>query len=344
MVVYLQAVDTMPDEFGRAASFGADNRFVGAPGFENHDAKWFVATGYGDDITRLEKIVQGPTADIAQHAYRVADAEVLGQTEYLAPHMTIPGEDILGVGIMLQDVRQGLHQDVRPLLHHHTADEQHHRIERANVDAAFNFAGIDGIVKGVGVHSVVNHMRFVVRHLIQPVNLITKLARHGDHLVGTVGRMAFMVGDSGGLTSEMPVAVTSVFGGVDRDDRSPTAALLDPHGGIRGQPVVRVDDVECAHVILDSVATVHERPAHVVDFVHEVGIQRKATAVVVDAVDQVVVRLSWSLSREDMNLMAASLKSGSQFGDVNANSTDCDGVERFPGKQSNSHSPSSSAA
>src|SRR5262249_21724208 len=73
------------------------------------------------------------------------------------------------------------------------------------------------------------------------------------------------------------------------------------------------------------------------DFIHEVGVERKGAAVVVNPVDTVVVRLVVPLTSEDMHLMSAALEGRGQLGHVNAHAAHGDGVQSFPGKQGDSH-------
>src|SRR5262249_54550225 len=80
-----------------------------------------------------------------------------------------------------------------------------------------------------------------------------------------------------------------------------------------------------------------ERPAHVVDFVHEVRVQRKGAAVVVDAVNTVVVRLLGALAREDVDFVLPPLQGCGQFRDVHAHTAYRDRMQSLPRKQCNSH-------
>ena len=135
------------------------------------------------------------------------------------------------------------------------------------------------------------------------------------------------------LAAEEAIAVAAVLGRVHGQDGLAAAALLDPDHGVGGQPIVGVDEVEAADVVLDGEEVVDERPAHVVDFVHEIGVTAESAAVVVDAVDAVVVALPMAEARENMDFMPAAMQGGGQLGDVNAHAADRDGMQRFPGKQ-----------
>jgi hypothetical protein len=63
----------------------------------------------------------------------------------------------------------------------------------------------------------------------------------------------------------------------------------------------------------------------------------KGTAVVVNAVDAVVVGLPGPLAGENVDFVLAALQRGSQFGHVDADAADGDGMEGLPGKQSDAH-------
>jgi hypothetical protein len=52
----------------------------------------------------------------------------------------------------------------------------------------------------------------------------------------------------------------------------------------------------------------NERAAHVVDFVNEIRVQMEWTAVVVHALNALMVRLLMALAREDMNLVPPATK------------------------------------
>jgi hypothetical protein len=93
---------------------------------------------------------------------------------------------------------------------------------------------------------------------------------------------------------------------------------------------MRVDDLELADVILHAVKVVDERPAHVVDFIHEVGIEREWAAMIVDAVNAVVMRLAVTLASEYVYLMRPTLQGRRQLGYVDAYTAHGDGMKRFP--------------
>ena len=261
----------------------------------------------------------------------------MGHAAHLVAHVAVADEDEFGVGIIAQDVRHGADEDVRPLLHDHAADEQNGRIERADGVAAFDLAGIDGVIEGAGIDAVVDDVGLVVGALVQPADLVLELVGHGDDSIGAVGAVAFVVLNARRLTAEEAIAVAAILGRVHGQHGPSAAALLDPDQGVGGQPVVGVDDVEAAHMVLHGEELVDERPAHVVDFVDEIRVQREVAAMVVNAVDAVVVRLLMAAAGEHMDFMAPAIESRRQFRDVDANSTHGDAVQCFPRKQCNLH-------
>ena len=62
------------------------------------------------------------------------------------------------------------------------------------------------------------------------------------------------------------------------------AALLRPDHCISCEPVVRMNNVERADVILRLENMVHERAAHIIDLVDKVGMKVERATVIVDAV------------------------------------------------------------
>ena len=65
--------------------------------------------------------------------------------------------------------------------------------------------------------------------------------------------------------------------------------------------------------------------------------QNERAAMVVYAVDARILRLTTSHPREHVQLMSLSLQSGSQFGNVNTDAADTNGMERFPREHCNPH-------
>src|SRR5258708_40310416 len=98
-----------------------------------------------------------------------------------------------------------------------------------------------------------------------------------------------------------------------------------------------MDDVEAADLILDAIEIMNKRPAHVVDFVDEIGRQLERAAVIMHSVDALVIRLVMAFARKNMNLMLAARQSGSQFRDMDAHAAHGDGMQGFPRKQGYAH-------
>ena len=142
--------------------------------------------------------------------------------------------------------------------------------------------------------------------------------------------MPLVVLDSRRLAAEELVAVPPVFGGMDGHDHFPVRAFLDPNGGVRGQPIVGVNDVETADAVFHAVEALDERAAHVVDFVDETRIQGETAAMIMHAVDFIVFLLSRPDAGEDVNFMSPALHGRGKFGDVDANSAHGNRVKCFP--------------
>jgi hypothetical protein len=124
---------------------------------------------------------------------------------------------------------------------------------------------------------------------------------------------------------------------MERQNALSASALFSPDHRVSNKPVVRMNDIERSDVVLCLKEVVHERPAHVVDFVYEVGMKIKRAAMIMDAVNAYIMRLAGSHARENVNFMSFALESRSQFGDMNSDSTDRYGVQRFPRKHRDSH-------
>jgi hypothetical protein len=86
------------------------------------------------------------------------------------------------------------------------------------------------------------------------------------------------------------------------------ASLFDPDQSIGGQPVMRVNNIECPNVVLALEHMMDKGPAHVVDFIYKIRLQVERTAMVMHTVNPLVMRLSRTHSGEDMDLMAFSFE------------------------------------
>ena len=133
----------------------------------------------------------------------------------------------------------------------------------------------------------------------------------------------------GSILETLPVSFARLAAA--RTDRAPRRAAWQRFVAIRadGAQAAALDPIlqPGAVVVLDRITAGHERPAHVIDFVNEIGAQLEGAAVVVDAVDVVVVRLGMAQSGEDMNVVAPALQGGCQLGHVSADAADGNRVE-----------------
>lgn len=192
---------------------------------------------------------------------------------------------------------------------------------------------IHAVVEDLRVDAVVDHPALVVRHLVKRLDLFLEQIADRDNPIDTVGAVALVIGDARGLSGIMPVAVAAILGRVHGQHGAMPSAFLDPDDGVGGEPVVRMDDVESADAVFHLEEVMHERAAHVVDFIDKAGIQRERAAVVVNPLDTFVGRLIVPLTREHVNVMSTAPQAGRQLGDVHADAADGDGVERFPRKR-----------
>jgi hypothetical protein len=84
---------------------------------------------------------------------------------------------------------------------------------------------------------------------------------------------------------------------------------------------------------------VDEGTTHIVDFVHEIGVKRERTTMVMDPVDAIIKRLAMTLAGKHVHLMLSPLQGRRQFRHMNPNAADWYGMKRFPRKKSDSHEP-----
>jgi hypothetical protein len=103
---------------------------------------------------------------------------------------------------------------------------------------------------------------------------------------------------------------------MNRQHASAAAALFDPDHRVRHQPVVSVDYIEFARLVLDGKQPVDENPAHVVDVIDKVIVRMIGAAVILDTVDPVVKALTRRHPREYVYFMPHSLQARGQLGDM----------------------------
>src|SRR5579875_1936937 len=232
---------------------------------------------------------------------------MMGQSAHLIPHVAVAGKDKFGMRIKTEHIRHGPDQNVRSLLYHHAADEKDSRIERADGIAALDFTGINGVIEGACVDAIVDNGSLVVGALIKPSDLVLELVGHRDDPIGTIGAMPFVVVNARREAAEKAVAVATIFRRVHGQHAFSTSAFLDPDQSVGSQPIVGVDDIKSADVIFHSEKLVDKRAAHVVDFVHKIGIQGEIAAVIMHAINTVVACLVLAATSEDMDFMATAV-------------------------------------
>src|SRR5207245_11312927 len=132
-------------------------------------------------------------------------------------------------------------------------------------------------------------------------------ARYRYHAIGPVDSRPLLVPDAHRLPVAEMVPAASVLRRVNGQHAAPAAPLPDPDHGIGRQPVVRVDHVESSNHALGYEHVIHDRAAHIVHFIDKIRVQIEWTAMIVDAMNTLVVLLAAAHAREHMHLMAPAL-------------------------------------
>jgi hypothetical protein len=74
----------------------------------------------------------------------------------------------------------------------------------------------------------------------------------------------------------------------------------------------------------------HERAAHVIDFFDKIRVQLEGAAVIMDTVNELIMRLARTHPREDMDFVSFAFERRRQLGDMGGDSSDGDGMKRLP--------------
>jgi hypothetical protein len=99
-----------------------------------------------------------------------------------------------------------------------------------------------------------------------------------------------------------------------------------------------MDNVKRTDIVFGAEHGVDERSAHVVDFFHEIGMCRKRAAMVVHAVNALILGMIGSAhAGENVHLMAFALQGTGQLGDVRRNASNHDRVQGFPREERYPH-------
>ncbi len=90
--------------------------------------------------------------------------------------------------------------------------------------------------------------------------------------------------------------------------RSAAPVILGLNDGLGAEPVMSVDYIEMSPLIAFSLAhKVNNTIAHVVHLRHKIGMKVNGTAMVMDTVNQLVSRLSYPDSHENVHFMPTTL-------------------------------------
>src|SRR5262249_32086113 len=146
---------------------------------------------------------------------------------------------------------------------------------------AFDHPGVDLALELFRGHTVVNHSPFILWQIIHPHQFPLQSITYRDYTIGAVRAVPFVVANSAGWSVPEMVSAAAIFGGMHRQDPFVIRpAMFDPRHRIRAQPVVGVDDIEMADVILGLEEMPNKGAAHFLDFIHEiVGVIERAVMV-----------------------------------------------------------------
>ena len=108
------------------------------------------------------------------------------------------------------------------------------------------------------------------------------------------------------------------------------ARLLDPDYGVGGEPVVRMDYIEPADVVLRLDEMRGKGSAHFLNFIDEIAVEVMRTEMIPDTIQLDHPTVPIARAREDMDIMATPLERGRKFGHVGGHSPDRVGVQRLP--------------
>ena len=164
--------------------------------------------------------------------------------------------------------------------------EQHGGIERTNVILPLDRTRIKEAVELMNRHAVVDGPALPIRQIVEPHQFSLERVAHGNHAVGAIGAVSFVIADAFRRPEPKRIPGTPVFGGMHREHGAMIAAsLLDPHHRVGRKPVVSVHHVKMADVVLGLKEVPDERTAHFLDFLLENASQTEGTVMIPDAVD-----------------------------------------------------------
>jgi hypothetical protein len=319
-------------ELARAADHRRDHGFVGRPGLQDHDAKGLVAAGHAHSVAGFDEAAQWFAAHFAQPARVVFQTTRPGGILQVPAHLAIAGEDEHGRGHMIENMRDGVDQNVHALLIDDASGEEDHGRHWVEADRRLDLAGIAWKVEAFGLDAVVDHAAFVRGRAIVPRDLVLHRPADADDAFGNEDALPFAMPHGLALPRMDPVAAASVFCGMHRQQPSCAALILNEREYPRGKPIVRVDDVKLPGQGACNQKVVLERTAHVPCLVHEVGIMVERAAVQEDTILQFVLFLARGLARKEVDFVTEFRHCAGQFRNVDASTAHVYRIERLPGK------------
>ncbi len=145
-------------------------------------------------------------------------------------------------------------------------------------------------------------------------------------MICPIGCRPFLMTDPSRLAVPKVIAATPVLGGMDREDALSPTTLFDPNHGVGGQPIMRMNDIKWADVILRLENVMNEGPAHIVDLIDKVGMKVEGATMVMDTINPHVVRLSLAHARKNMDLVSFALERCGEFRHVDSHAANRNGV------------------
>ena len=156
-------------------------------------------------------------------------------------------------------MRNSFEEQIRTFLIYHPSREEHHRIHWTNVVVPLHFSRINSYVIVSDADSVVNCGQLPVRNLVHPHDLVPQVVGNRYYSIRPITSRPFLFADPGVLLSTPEIIPAApVFSRMSGQDAFAAPSLLDLDHRIAGEPIMRVNDVKWADVVLGLEDIVNE--------------------------------------------------------------------------------------